>query len=359
MRTKAIPLALLGTLLLASCTSGASTPSGGGEPGTSESGGLPEQMQPLQARKLVHESMEGKKVAFVAMLYSGYRVAEEWGVQMKRTFTALGADFEVFDSNFDFDLMSRTVDGLVNSDDVDILVLQNAGDLNLLNQQIKAAQDKGIYVIVLNVMSGQTPDLFVGPDGFSMAQMITERVAKDCKAAGKTDIAVIDGPETDSWSQLVNGGVADIAEKQGLNVLEYTDSKWQTDLANQQAATFVQRYGNDLCAIITPWDPLSIAASQAVKQAEERGVIGRDAVGVYSLDASIDGCNAIRDGSIRATVAYDHNSIGFGAGMAAQMYSEVQQGAGTQRTSVFVPHALVDSSNIDRVTFACYYGETD
>jgi ribose transport system substrate-binding protein len=358
MKIKASVLVVVTALLVTACTSGRTDASGSSTGKAAGGSGVPAVMQPMQARDVVHSSMEGKRVAFVPMLYKGFKVAEEWGIQMKRSFSDLGAKFTVYDSNFDVNLLVRTVDGLVKGKQVDMLVLQNAGDLNVLNQQIRAAHAAGIYVVVVNVLSGQSPDLFVGPDGYSMAEMITRRAATDCKAKNKTDIAVIDGPETDSWSQLVNGGIKSAAGANGLKNVETTDSKWQADLANQQAATFVQRHGDSLCAIITPWDPLSIAASQAVKQAVAQGRVPNGAIGIYSLDASIDGCNAIKDGGIQATVAYDHDAIGAAAAMAAQQFFELKNAPGSRRAVVFVPHALVDKSNLERVTFACYYGES-
>jgi ribose transport system substrate-binding protein len=361
MRTKRILATIAGVaiaaLALTGCTNGledSESASSGAD--SVVAGGMPEVVEPLEARDIVHGSLEGKSIAFVAMLYNGFKVAEEWGEPMKSVFESLGADFTVYDSNFDIDLQLRTIDGLISSGDTDILILQNAGDLNVLNQQIKSAQDAGIYVMVLNVMTGQSPDLFVGPDGYSMGQEITTRMAEDCTAAGKTDIVVLLGPETDSWSQLVYSGIEAQAKESGLNIVEKTDTKWQADLTNQQAATALQRYGNDLCALFSSWDPTAISAAQAVKQAEQSGVIAPGAVGVYAFDASDDGCKAVHDGTIKATVVYDHHAIGFAAAAAAQMYSEVKQPAGSQRTSVFVPYQLADASNIDDITYACYVG---
>jgi len=361
MRTKKILLgmaaALAAALALAGCTNGLEDGGAASAEGdTVVAGGMPETVEPLEARDIVHSSLEGKKVAFVAMLYNGFKVAEEWAQPMNSVFESMGADFEIYDSNFDVDLMLRTVDGLVTSGDLDILILQNSGDLNVLNQQIKAAQDAGIYVMVLNVMTGQSPDLFVGPDGYSMGQAITQRMAEDCEAAGKTDVVVLLGPETDSWSQLVYGGIEAQAKESGLNIVEKTDTKWQADLTNQQAATALQRYGDNLCALFSSWDPTAIAAAQAVKQAEQSGVVKPGAVGVYAFDASDDGCAAVHDGTIKATVVYDHHAIGFAAVQAAQMFSEIGQPAGSQRASVFVPYQLADASNIDQITYACYVG---
>lgn len=352
---------LFAVLVLAGCSSGADTSgdkgASAGSGDTISSGGLPEVSQPQQVHDLVHETMKGKRVAFIPILYKGYKITEEWGIQMQRAFDNLGVDFQVYDSNFDTDQMVRTIDDLIRGKKADVLIFQSP-DVNLLSQQVKAAHDAGIYVIVLNMTSNQSGDAFIGADLFSAAKEITGRVAEDCKATGKTKVALVNGPANDPWAVLYRSGVEEAAGELGLEIVDVTDSKWQADLANQQAATLLQRHGADLCALMLPWDVLAIPATQAVKAAEQAGTIKAGAVGVYAIDASDDGCDAIRSGAIRATVAYDQDAIGAGAAFAAQQLLELGNTPGSQRTASFVPHQLLDKSNVDSVTFACYSGQS-
>lgn len=350
--------ALFAVLVLAGCSSGSdsggSESSGSGD--TSASGGVPEVVQPKEVRDLVHEKLEGKRVAFVPILYKGYKITEEWGIQMQRTFDNLGVDFQVYDSNFDTDQMVRTIDDLIRGGKADVLIFQSP-DVSVLSNQISAAHDAGIYVVVLNMTSNQSGDVFIGADLFSAAKEITGRVAEDCEATGKTKVALVNGPATDPWSVLYRSGVEEAADELGLEIADVTDSKWQADLANQQSATLLQRHGSDLCALMLPWDVLAIPAAQAVQSAEQSGSIKEGAVGVYSIDASDDGCEAIRSGAIRASVAYDQDAIGAGAAIAVQQLLELGATPGSQRTVAFVPHQLVDKTNVDNVTFACYAGQ--
>lgn len=349
---------MFAVLVLAGCSSGADTTGDkGSNSGATGSGGVPEVVQPQAVRDLVHENLQGKQVAFVPILYKGYKITEEWGIQMQRTFDNLGVDFKVYDSNFDTDQMVRTIDDLIRGKKADVLIFQSP-DVNLLSQQIASAHDAGIYVVVLNMTSNQSGDVFIGADLFSAAKEITGRVAEDCKAAGKNKVALVNGPANDPWSVLYRSGVEEAADELGLEVADVTDSKWQADLANQQSATLLQRHGADLCALMLPWDVLAIPAAQAVKSAEQAGTIEAGAVGVYAIDASDDGCDAIRSGAIRATVAYDQDAIGAGAAFAVQQLLELGNPPGSQRTVSFVPHQLLDKTNVDTVTFACYSGQS-
>lgn len=364
-------VAVAAALLLAGCSTGESesaadapAASGAGTAAASAvagaltgTGGVPELVQPVEVRQLVHDTVSGKNIAFIPILYKGFKITEEWGKQMESVFGNLGANFEVYDSNFDTEQMVKTINDLIAGKKADVLILHNP-DLNVLTQQIKDAQAAGIYVVVLNMISNQSGDAFIGADLVSAAKDITTRAAADCKAVGKNKIALVNGPTTDPWNVLYETGVREVADAEGLEIVDVTDSKWQADLANQQAATLLQQNGAELCALMLPWDVIAIPASQAVKAAEEAGTIEPDSVGVYSIDSSIDGCNAIRSGDIRASVAYDQTAIGAGAAMAVQQLLELGNTPGSQRTVSFVPHTLIDKDNIDKVTYACYTGQS-
>ena len=371
MKKLLVAAAAATALLLAGCSTGAaespsSAPAAASagaattaavDAALSGGGGVPPVVQPVEVRQLVHDTLKGKNIAFVPILYKGFKITEEWGKQMESVFGNLGANFQVYDSNFDTDQMVKTINDLIANKKADVLILHNP-DLNVLTQQIKDAQAAGIYVVVLNMISNQSGDAFIGADLVSAAQDITTRAAADCKAAGKTKIALINGPSTDPWNVLYQTGVKNVADAQGLEIVDVTDSKWQADLANQQAATLLQQHGKDLCALMLPWDVIAIPASQAVKKAEQAGTIAPGSVGVYSIDSSIDGCNAIKNGDIRASVAYDQTAIGAGAALATQQLLELGNKPGSQRTVSFVPHTLIDKNNLDKVTYACYTGKS-
>ena len=358
MKLTTVALIAFLAIVLSGCTSG--RPDGGNADASGAvsvgTGGVPEVVQPLEVRQIVHDTMKDKRIAFIPLLYKGYKITTEWGIQMERGFESLGAEFLVYDSNFDTGQMVRIIDDLIKSKKADVLVLHNP-DLNVLTQQIKQAQAAGIYVVVLNMTSNQSGDVFIGADLVSMGQQITVQAAKDCKAEGKNQIALINGPATDPWNVLYEEGVKTAAAEQGLEIVDTTDSKWQADLASQQAATMIERHGGDgLCALMVPWDVVALPAGNALKTAEAEGRVAKGQVGVYAIDASSDGCEGINSGLIRATIAYDQSGIGTGALLAVQQLFELGNQPGTQRTVAYVPHVLIDKTNMSQVTFACYFG---
>src|SRR5690606_28124836 len=106
MKTRRFALLGILAMALAACTVGDDSSDGGSG---SQGKGMPDVITPLEAREKVYETMEGKKIAFVPILYKGYNLTTEWGHTMERSFERMGAEFDVYDSNFDTDQMVKTI----------------------------------------------------------------------------------------------------------------------------------------------------------------------------------------------------------------------------------------------------------
>lgn len=353
MKSKILALAALVCIALSSCTTGSDSTSGDDSSGKGV--GVPKVVQPLEVRDLVHDTMRGKRIAFVPILYKGFKLTEQWGSDMERAFDMLGADFKVYDSNFDTDQMVRTINDLIAKKAVDVLILHNP-DLGVLTKQIQDAQAAGIYTVVINMISNQSGDAFVGDDVVSSAEDIAERAVADCKKKGKSKVAIIDGVGPDAYSLQFNAGAKKVLKDAGFEVVAQLQSQWQADKANQQATTILQRHRDEICAILLPWDVVAIAAGEAVSAAEKQGLIANGSVGVYSQDGSADWCKALKEGKVTASSVYQVMGVGTATVAAVQQLLEVGDPPGTRRTVAYVPHVVVDKSNVDKVSSACYQG---
>nr|MCW2728224.1 sugar transporter substrate-binding protein [Aeromicrobium sp.] len=357
MKKALIAIALASALLATGCTSGSkAADDGGGGAAAADKNQIPDTVQPIDLRSAVHDSVKDKRVAYVPLLYKGYKITQQWGNALERVVTMEGGKFEVFDSNFDTDQMIRTIDGLIQGKKADVLVLHNP-DVSVLTKQIQDAKAAGIYTIVLNLMSSQTGDAFVGADTISASRDIAYRAFTDCKARNKTKVALINGPGTNGFDQLFAKGVRDAAKEKGFEVVAETKSNYQVDLASQQATTLAQKYKSELCAIILPWDVLAIPAGKSVKRAESQGTIEPGDIGIYSLDASSEGCDAVRSGDITALASYDVPGIGSAAAVVLQNLLQLGIKPGTTHTAAYVDHTVFDKATVDEVATACYTGK--
>ncbi|TSD94094.1 sugar ABC transporter substrate-binding protein [Skermania sp. ID1734] len=311
----------------------------------------------LPAQQKVHDIMKGKRVAFVPILYKGYTLTENWGSTMQRSFDSLGADFKVYDSNFSSDRMISIINDLIARKAADVLVLQNQ-DLGLLDNAIQQAQKAGIYTVVLNMMSGRLGDAFVGVDVVDAAQKITKRAMDDCNArGGPKQFAIIDGPGNDPASVQWDKGIHDVLDPAGYKVVSVAHSQWQNSLAQQAAEQILQQQKGNVCGFLVAYDLNSVTVGETVQNAVSSGQIPPNSVGVYTFDADRQWCDALRKGTVTASVAYDVQGIGAAAAVTTQQLLESGNAPGSTHSVAFVSDVLVDKNNIDNTTIACYQGQ--
>jgi ribose transport system substrate-binding protein len=334
----------------AGCSVGSSSSSGETNTGSQAFGS---NVELLPARQKAHDTMKGKKIAFVPILFKGYQLTENWGTTMQRTFEGLGAEFKVYDSNFSSDRMLSTINDLIARKAADVLVLQNQ-DLGLLDNAIDRAEKAGIYTVVLNMMSARLGDAFVGVDVYGAAQAIAKRAVADCDArnAPKT-ISIIDGPGNDPASILWGQGIKDAVEPLGYKVL-VGHSQFQNAQAQATAESVIQQQQGKLCGFMVTYDLNSITVGQTVRAAEGRGQVPPGSIGVYTLDADSNWCGALKQGLVTASAAYDVQGIGAAGATAAQNLIFTGAKPGSSHSFGYVSSAVVDKTNVDQTTIACY-----
>lgn len=351
----ALALASASAIALAGCSTGAGSANGPAVGGGDQTFG--ETVQLFDASAKVHESMKGKKVAFVPILYKGYNLTMNWGASMERAFGNLGAEFQVYDPNFDTDKMTRIVSDIIDRKAADVLILHNP-DVGVLTKQIADAQRAGIYTVVVNMISSRLGDAYIGVDNIAAAEDITRRAVSDCEKRGAPKrLAIIDGPGNDAASMLWSKGVHNVADPAGFEVVTTAHSQWQNSLAQQAAESIIQQQKNNFCGFLVTYDLNSVAVGDAVQSAVSRGVIPADSLGVYTMAADTLWCDALRQGKVTASASYDVQGVGTAAVVTAQQLVQTGAPAGSTHTVAFVPHTVVDRGNVDSTTIACYKGQ--
>ena len=137
---------------------------------------------------------------------------------------------------------------------------------------------------------------FVGTNAFIAGQLVGEQMVKDYPDGG--DIAILDFPSNESCVDRVNGfleGLGDSAEK--FNIVAQQDGAAALD-ASLPLAEDIITANEDLIAFFCINDPSAQGAAAAVKAANKTGEIG-----VYSIDASPSGKQALLDGEFSAVAA--------------------------------------------------------
>ena len=304
--------------------------------------GLPDVAAPETAVKLSRAMLKGKKVRMV--IYGvGYPLSDNWVNSMKVMFKQVGADFVVKDANFKAPQLAVDLENFINQKP-DLLLVHNT-DVSSLASLMKKAQKAGIYVISINLNSNQQTDAFVGPDWGVSGTLIGERIAKDCKAKGKTDIAIIGGFGNDSQGVVTVPAAVAVFKKNGLKVVFNQIASFDANKAQALTATALQQYPN-LCAVLGVWDGMTGGASAAVVAAGKS-----KQVGVYTIDSSQPTCDLIMKGEMTATVSQGAQALGYIVAGISEYLLQSGHKPGLAKTAIYLPQQLIDSTN---AASACY-----
>lgn len=176
---------------------------------------------------------------------------------------------------------------------------------------------------------------YIGVSNKDAAKTLGEYAAKELGEGAK--VALLAGTQGDTTSSDRMEGYTEAMEENGCTVLEtqYTDSA--TDKAVSSMEGLLQKYPEgELDAVFTHSDDIAMGAAEACKQA------GRDDVAVYGF-GGISGADAVKDGTIKATVNINPYQMGYDC---VEKALEAIEG---KELDSFYPTepVVVDQSNVD------------
>lgn len=343
---------ILLALVATGCTTGSkSTPStaagGSGSAASSGSGGLPENVQPIDAEKFANDAVKGKKIYYAA-LGSGYALEDQWRNTLRETFTPLGAQYKENVADVDPQRLVQNAQSLLNGKP-DVLIV-HAGDSSNLNALIKQAHSQGIYVFNFNLMTSAAVDGYVGGN-FNLAEgELAKSMADDCNKRGKKEVAIIGGFPGDGLSLVAIPAYEREFKAAGLTVVANQPQSYDATKAHDMAVTVMQQHPN-LCGFIGTWDNMMIGAANAVKQAGKTGQVV-----VYTSDSSVTGCKALADGTLTKALDYGVGVMGDQIAALVQFYMQTKIPPGTERVAVFPRFKLLDKSSTLSGA-SCYTGK--
>ncbi len=212
---------------------------------------------------------------------------------------ANGISYTCLDPDYDLNKQLGQLSDVANSgyDAVFIIPVDSAG----ITAGLAEIKDAGIPIF--NVDTAVIEEdieafvtQFVGTNAYMAGQLVGEQMTKDYPDGAQ--IAVLDFPSNESCVDRVNGfmdGLGDNADK--FDIVAQQDGAAALDVSLGLADDIIIA-NPDLQAFFCINDPSALGAAAAVKAANKTGEIG-----VYSIDASPDGKQALLDGEFSAVAA--------------------------------------------------------
>jgi ABC-type sugar transport system substrate-binding protein len=341
-------LAAAALLALAGCSTGGGTSaasSGGGDqvPATASAGEL---------RDHALKSLQGKTAAFVP-IGMGTPLMAEWNRQLQRGFEAAGMHYVLRDPNWDTGKQAEAVQSLINEKPA-VLVVHNF-DVQILAKLIQQAQQAGIYVIQINMVSNYKSDAFVGADTIDLGRRIATDIVAQCGADTSTshEVQIVQGDATSGFTLDVMAGAKQVFDQHPeLKIVSTQAANWDRTKAHDITATVIQQHP-DLCASWGFWDQMQYGAATAIKEA---GKLGQ--VKVFTSDHSNITCEGVRDGMFFESYGYSVPTQGTDIVAIGKYLVQSGQAPGTARIADYTPLVKIDKANWNQPN-TCYDGKND
>lgn len=244
------------------------------------------------------DKTKGRKVVFIAHNQASEQ-GQVWFQALKDTLEPLGATVEVRDAKFDPAVGAQALTQAI-AQGVDMLVVWSP-DRRSYARLIKQAQDKGIWVVSMNMGSATVADNFIGPDWMEITRRQLDASARACKGkSGK--ISVVGGANNSAVDVLGMAGIqAALKSHPGLKIVNSQFADWDANKAKDITAA-VLKQNPDLCAVIGMWNLMDLGTAAAIAEA---GLAGKVFLSTSGSGLADGACARVKNGAFDLYVSYN------------------------------------------------------
>lgn len=211
--------------------------------------------------------------------------------------------------HFDGETDSDKINGLLETCTVsgyDVIVLQQE-DPDAQAPYVQAAVAAGVQVVVtVGKVNDNGESFFIDSDPVQQGTIVAQYCVDQGVLKEGTKVAILQGPAGQFHSNGRTEGYLNMIEKVGADLVAQEICAWQKSNAQTCVDNWLVAYP-DLEVILSCNDDMALGAIEAMKLA------GNDRVYVVGVDANEEGCLALKDGTLKATVAQDTFSYAYDA----------------------------------------------
>ena len=145
-----------------------------------------------ELRSLVDSKLVGKTVAWMPTTL-GFPLTDMWTHVMQQEAEQMGMTLDVRDPGWNPDTMVQIVNSLI-AEKPDVMIVHNF-NVQLLAKQLKKAEEAGIHVVQVNMVSNYKTGAYVGADWGQIGRLVGEDVVQACGAGSGSSgkVAVVQG----------------------------------------------------------------------------------------------------------------------------------------------------------------------
>ncbi len=276
------------------------------------------------------QALNQKRVVLVPMAM-GFDLAQGWAAYLKREVEGWGGVFETRDPNWSIEAGAQAITDLISSEPKPDVLVVHSPDLNSYVKLFKKAQEKGIYVILIDNPANFAADAFIGSDWDRLGQLEAEAAIKACGDSSSKQIGLVQGDQVNASSLYQYNGIMKVLEKHSdFKVVAKPDSNWDATTARNVTTTMLQQ-NPDICAIIDFWDGDAPGTAAAIRDAGKEGKIALVTTGGGE---KVD-CDKLQSGEFHAVVTTELEKQSGDMNAIIKFLLQSGQPPGTSKTYVY------------------------
>lgn len=250
-----------------------------------------------------------------------------------------------FDGETDADKITQLIE-TCTSNQYDVIILQQE-DPDAAVPAVKAAVEAGVHVIVtVGSVNDDGESIYLDADPVQQGTIVAQYCVDQGVLKEGTKVAILQGPAGQFHSNGRTEGYLNVINEVGADLIAQEICSWQKSNAQACVENWLVAYP-DLEVILSCNDDMALGAIEAMKLA------GNDKIYVVGVDANEEGCLALKDGTLKATVAQDTFGYAYGA---ADYAAKLIQGETVE--SKICPSVLVTPDMADDI-LRTVHGYTD
>ncbi|MDF7816632.1 sugar ABC transporter substrate-binding protein [Runella sp. MFBS21] len=218
---------------------------------------------------------------------------------------------------------------------VDVIVM-NPCEVEASSPAVTKALAAKIPIINVNSETTAAPSAFVGSDDVESGRIAMKYIAE--KLGGKGNVLMMHGYMGQAAQIKREQGAREILKQYpNLKLLAHQTAEWDRAKSMALMENWIQSYGKDINAVFAQNDEMGMGAVKALTDA---GL--KDKVIVVSIDAIPDALQAVKKGTLNATVFQNAPQQG---AKAIETAVKIAKGEAYEK-SVLIPFQLVTAENV-------------